>query len=314
MMKVLLALEQTRISAGAIQLLSKVKLPRGTDLFLLHVNPIPQKLAGLAKERILKISQQVKEIEKDVLEQARQFLSKVEKRLSGRQDVHFYSLVKKGFPGEEILKTIQAKDTDLVVLGTRGNSKATGFLLGSVSQWVLQEAPCSVLIARNMPREKKKAQGMKLLLATDGSPDAQAAVDFLQAVELPPSSQITILHIVQKHVYETEQALTADSKNETEFAKLAEELLEVRGREGAKLLENTRKALSSYGLPIQERLVFGNPAAEILKTARYMRADLIVMGSRGSTGVKRMFLGSVSNKVVHSAGCSVAVIRNTEKK
>jgi nucleotide-binding universal stress UspA family protein len=314
MMKVLLALEQTRISAGAIQLLSKVKLPRGTDLFLLHVNPIPQKLAGLAKERILKISQQVKEIEKDVLEQARQFLSKVEKRLSGRQDVHFYSLVKKGFPGEEILKTIQAKDTDLVVLGTRGYSKATGFLLGSVSQWVLQEAPCSVLIARNMPREKKKAQGMKLLLATDGSPDAQAAVDFLQAVELPPSSQITILHIVQKHVYETEQALTADSKNETEFAKLAEELLEVRGREGAKLLENTRMALSSYGLPIQERLVFGNPAAEILKTARYMRADLIVMGSRGSTGVKRMFLGSVSNKVVHSAGCSVAVIRNTEKK
>jgi nucleotide-binding universal stress UspA family protein len=313
-MKVLLALEQTRISAGAIQLLSKVKLPGGTDLFLLHVNPIPQKLAGLAKERILKISQQVKEIEKDVLEQARQFLSKVEKRLSGRQDVHFYSLVKKGFPGEEILKTIQAKDIDLVVLGTRGYSQATGFLLGSVSQWVLQEAPCSVLIARNMPREKKKVQGMKLLLATDGSPDAQAAVDFLKTVEFPASSQITILHIVKKHVYETEQALTADSKNETEFAQLAEELLEVRGRQGAKLLEHTRKALSSYGLSIQERLVFGNPAAEILQTARYMPADLIVMGSRGSTGVKRMFLGSVSNKVVHSAGCSVAIIRNTDKK
>jgi hypothetical protein len=37
-----------------------------------------------------------------------------------------------------------------------------------------------------------------------------------------------------------------------------------------------------------------------------MKADLIVMGSRGTTGVKRLFLGSVSNKVVHSAGCSVA--------
>jgi nucleotide-binding universal stress UspA family protein len=314
MMKVLLALEQTRISAGAIQLLSKLKLPGGTDLFLLHVHPIPQKLPGLAKERILKISQQEKEIEKDVVERARQFLSKVEKRLSGRQDVHFYSLVKKGYPGEEILKTIQAKEVDLVVLGTRGYSKATGFLLGSVSQWVLQEAPCSVLIARNMPREKKNVQGLKLLLATDGSPDAQAAVDFLQSVELPASSQITILHIVKKQLYETEQALTTDSKNETEFAKLAEELFEVRGREGAKLLENTRKALSSHDLPIQERLVYGNPAAEILKTARYMKADLIVMGSRGTTGVKRLFLGSVSNKVVHSAGCSVAIIRNREKK
>jgi hypothetical protein len=92
-----------------------------------------------------------------------------------------HALVKKGFPGEEILKAIQAKEVDLAVLGTRGYSKATGFLLGSVSQWVLQEAPCSVLIARNMPREKKNVQGLKLLLATDGSRDSQAAVDFLQA-------------------------------------------------------------------------------------------------------------------------------------
>jgi hypothetical protein len=48
-MKVLLALEQTRISAGAIRLLSKVKLPAGTDLFLLHVNPIPQQLARVLR-------------------------------------------------------------------------------------------------------------------------------------------------------------------------------------------------------------------------------------------------------------------------
>ena len=248
-----------------------------------------------------------------MLDQVRQFLGKVEKTFS-RQNVHVYPLVKKGFPGEEILKTIHTKDVDLVVLGTRGYSKATGFLLGSVSQWVLQEAPCSVLIARPMPREKTNVRGMKLLVATDGSPDSRAAVDFVKTVKLPASSQITLLHVVKKQVFETEQTLTADSKRENEFAKLAEELLAIRGREGANLLEQTRKALSSHDLPIQDRLVFGNVADEILKTARYMRADLIVMGSRGLTGVKRVFLGSVSNKVVHSAGCSVAVIRNKKKK
>jgi len=115
-------------------------------------------------------------------------------------------------------------------------------------------------------------------------------------------------------VYETEQALTADSKDEAKFAKLAEEFLKARGREGAKLLEYTRKAFSSHDMTIQERLVFGNPATEILKTSRYLRPDLIVMGSRGSTGIKRVFLGSVSNKVVHSAGCPVAVIRNKNKR
>lgn len=312
-MKVLLALEQTRISEGAIRILTTLTLPSGSDLFLLHVNPIPQKITGLAKERILKISQQVQDVQKQVLEQARQFLGKVEKRL-GHQDVHVFPLVKRGFPGEEILKTIHAKDVDLVVIGSRGFSKATGFLLGSVSQWVLQEAPCSVLIARPMARAKKAVRGMKLLLATDGSADSRAAVAFVKNLALPPSSQITILHVVKKHVFETEQTLIADSRKENEFAKLAEELLAIRGREGAKLLEQTRKALRSDDLQIQERLVFGNPGEEILKTVRYVRADLVVMGSRGSTGVKRVFLGSVSNKVAHSAGCSVAVIRSNKKE
>ncbi|MDR4483770.1 MAG: universal stress protein [Nitrospirales bacterium] len=91
---------------------------------------------------------------------------------------------------------------------------------------------------------------------------------------------------------------------------MAEELLAIRGREGAKLLEQTRKVLSAPDLHIQERLVFGNPGDEILKAVRYVRADLIVLGSRGSTGIKRVFLGSVSNKVVSGAGCSVAVIRH----
>ena len=312
-MKVLVTLDQTRYSEGAIRFLRHVTLPVGSELFLLHVIPLPQKITGLAKERILKISQQIQEVQKDEREQACRFLSKVEKTLS-RQDVQVYTLVKKGFPGEEILKTIQTKDVDLVLLGTRGYSKAAGMLLGSVSQWVLYEAPCSVLIARTRPRKKNNGQGMNILLAADGSPDARAAVDFVKTVKFPRASHITILHVVKKHVYETGQALTGDSKDENKLAKLAEELLEIRGREGAKLLEQTRKAVASLDLTITERLVYGNPADEILKTSRYIRADLIVMGSRGTTGVKRMFMGSVSNKVAHSAGCPVAIIRNKSKR
>ncbi|MCA9420661.1 MAG: universal stress protein [Nitrospira sp.] len=312
-MKVLLAVEQTRISVGAIRLLTKLTLPSRSDLILLHVNAVPQKITGLAKERILKISQQVQEVQKKVSEQARQFLSKIEKTLR-RQDVVFHPQVKIGFPGEEILKTIHSKGIDLVVLGTRSYSQAAGFFLGSVSQWVLQEAPCSVVIARNRPHKKLKDRRMKVLLATDGSPDSGAAVDFINMMGFPASSEVMILHVIKKQVYETERALMTGRENEKEFAKLAEELFEARGQQGANLLEQTSKRLSSPDLTIQKRLVYGNAANEILKAARLMKADLIVVGSQGSTGVKRMFLGSVSNKVVHSAGCSVAVIRHKEKK
>ncbi|MFZ1746834.1 MAG: universal stress protein, partial [Nitrospirales bacterium] len=120
-MRVLLAIEQTRISVGAIRILARLRLPAGSDLFLLHVQPTPQKITGLAKERILKISQQVQEVQKEAHEQARRFLGKVENTLR-RQDVVFHSMVKHGFPGEEILKTIRRKGIDLVVLGTRSYS------------------------------------------------------------------------------------------------------------------------------------------------------------------------------------------------
>lgn len=312
-MKILLAVEQTRISAGAIRMLTKLMLPSGSELFLLHVNPIPQKITGLAKERILRISQQIQEIQDDVMEQAHEFLGKVRKTLR-RQDVQFHAIVKKGYPGEEIVKFIHAKNVDLVVLGTRGYSKAAGFLMGSVSQWVLHEARCSVMIARPMARRKKPTRGMNVILATDGSSDSKSAVDFVNSMEWPASTTIMILHVVKKHVYETEQALTMKSEREPEFAKMAEELLEARGQEGARILQDTRKALGSSKLQVQERLVFGNPAEDILKTARYIKADLIVMGARGPAAGRRMFLGSVSNKVVHSAGCSVAIIRRTDKQ
>jgi len=312
-MKVLLALEKTRASLGAIRILKKLLLPKGTDLFLLHVHAIPQKITGLAKERILKLSKHVQDVQQEELAQTHQFLDKTKNTLK-HQDVRFRSLVKMGFPGEAILKLIRTKGIDLVVLGTRSYSKMTGFLLGSVSQWVLQEAPCSVLVARNHPRKNLNDRRVKLLLATDGSLDAQAAIDFVNAVELPPSSHVTILHVMQKQVYETELALRMSRKDEEAFAKLAEELFKARGREGAKLLKDTRRALSFPDLHIDEQLVYGNAAVEILKSARNMRADLIVVGSRGLSGIKRMFLGSVSNKIVHRAGCSVAVIRSKNKK
>ncbi|WP_235111848.1 universal stress protein [Acaryochloris sp. 'Moss Beach'] len=54
---------------------------------------------------------------------------------------------------------------------------------------------------------------------------------------------------------------------------------------------------------------FGNPRQEICDFAKEWNADLILMGSRGHSGVKELVLGSISNYVVHHALCSVMVVR-----
>jgi nucleotide-binding universal stress UspA family protein len=313
-MKVLLAIEPNRVSLPVLRMFSKLQLPGGSDLFLLHVTSIPRKFTSLVKERILKISQRVDEIEKDVFDRARQFLGTIEKRFSGHRDIHVQGFVTKGVPGEEILRMIDRQEVDLVVLGTRGFSKATGFMLGSVSQWIVHESPCSVLIARNPPDTNKNGGGMNLLLATDGSSDARAAVDFLQKLRFPSHSQLTILHVIKRLFSGTAPVPATHRTQQAEFVKLSQDLQAIHRREASRLFHETRLALNSSGLKIIERIAFGDEAHEILKAAQRTRADLIVVGSRGLTGVRRLFLGSVSDHVVHNAACSVAVIRNTSTR
>ncbi len=63
------------------------------------------------------------------------------------------------------------------------------------------------------------------------------------------------------------------------------------------------------GRKVETLLVKGHAAEEILKTAKRIRADLVVVGSRGLTGLRRFLLGSVTHKVARHAPCSVLVVR-----
>ena len=62
-------------------------------------------------------------------------------------------------------------------------------------------------------------------------------------------------------------------------------------------------------IPVQHVLLEGNPAEEILRYAGEAPADLIVLGTHGRTGLKRLLMGSVAEKVLRGAACSVLVVK-----
>jgi nucleotide-binding universal stress UspA family protein len=64
------------------------------------------------------------------------------------------------------------------------------------------------------------------------------------------------------------------------------------------------------GVPFETRLAFGGASAEILKTAQETRCDLIVMGTRGRTGLGRLLMGSVAEQVVRNAACPVVTVNS----
>ena len=75
------------------------------------------------------------------------------------------------------------------------------------------------------------------------------------------------------------------------------------------MLERVRKVVTHRGPTIHPLLVEGHPAEEIIRAAARTHADLVILGSRGMTGLKGAFLGSVSRRVARHAPCSVLVVK-----
>jgi nucleotide-binding universal stress UspA family protein len=137
----------------------------------------------------------------------------------------------------------------------------------------------------------------KVLLATDGSKDAalaaRAAVDVCEGTSAE-------LHVV--HVWFSVPTARLRPFMRTELKKLGNELLE----DGVKRVEE------SGGRLTDAHLVEGRAADEILEIAEQIRADLVVIGSRGLGPVGRIALGSVSEAVIHHSRCPVLVLRGGE--
>ena len=94
-------------------------------------------------------------------------------------------------------------------------------------------------------------------------------------VSQPPF--IMILNVIKKQVYETERALTTGRENEKEFAKLAEEFFEARGRQGASILSILQRHCRRMTSQFRNDCVWQCRQSGILKAARLLKADLIVM-------------------------------------
>ena len=198
-----------------------------------------------------------------------------------------------GNPWEQIVETLRRDQAfDLAVLGPHGRSALARVLLGSVTEKVVRHAPCPVLIARG------EAKPFRHLLCpvdfSDSSQEALALAGDLAA----PDATITLLHVIELPLSYTGDLPVAD-------------YLGVVDKRSTDLIEDWASDLRSRtSLPVDTRIEIGSPGAEVLaildKDPTY---DLVAMGRHGRTGVRRVLLGSVAEKVVRHARCSVVVAR-----
>ena len=141
---------------------------------------------------------------------------------------------------------------------------------------------------------------VKILLATDGSPLAEPPVLAVATRPWPRSSVVRVLAVVEIPLpIGPEVAVAANFKG----------IAEALRKDAAQTVLRVRAAVASSGLAVEIAVREGNVGPEIVDEAKSWDAALILMGSHGRTGLKRVLMGSVAEYVVSHATCSVEIVR-----
>lgn len=139
---------------------------------------------------------------------------------------------------------------------------------------------------------------MRALLATDGSPHSRRALERTAEWARATGSEVQVLVVsslvFMRPLYGAERDLLVPSNEEA-----------------GQILQEAHAYLSQHGVVPKTLHRVGDPAETILSVAKEAEAELIVLGSHGRTGLQRYLLGSVSEKVLTHAPCSILIARET---
>lgn len=187
-----------------------------------------------------------------------------------------------GSPVWEIIKLCDEWNANLILVGSQGHSAMDRFWFGSASHKIVNEARCSVHVARE--NHSKEGRPLRILLAADGSPDSTAATQQILARHWPAETEIRIVSAVD---CDDEHRLSAIQSMH-------------------RLLEQNFVTLEYKVSSVIEDF---NPQHLILQEAKNWSCDCIYIGSRGLNMFSRFLMGSVSSAIVARAHCSVEVVR-----
>jgi nucleotide-binding universal stress UspA family protein len=208
-------------------------------------------------------------------------------------------ILRGGSAADSIVASARDWGADLVATGSRGQGQITSMLLGSVAAAISDLAPCPVLVAR-------RPTCARVVLADDGSESATEARRILARWPIFRDLDLRVVSVAHapRPLRSGISPTMLDDVRRVE-AEMTAEARSAHEQLATKSAEELRRA----GLVAQTEVPSGDPAAEILAAALRADADVVVMGSRGRTGIARAALGSVARSVLIHASCSVLIVR-----
>jgi nucleotide-binding universal stress UspA family protein len=215
------------------------------------------------------------------------------RRLTERSPEQVRVVTEEGAPVPTILHICDELHPSLLAVGASGKAPLERALLGSTAEQLIRHAHVSVLVARRVP------QGARVIVAaTDFSEAAEPALVAAAEEAARRKAELALVHAIDA----SHPVLAAFDASAVIPAVTLDALRSASRDALATLAER-------FGARGGALIVEGSPAIAIAKAARDLQAELIVVGTHGRTGLRRLALGSVAAAVTRRAPCSVLVVR-----
>ncbi|MBI4682919.1 MAG: universal stress protein [Nitrospirae bacterium] len=210
--------------------------------------------------------------------------------LARQEDVFIRTYVEEGVPFQSIIDFAEDGGYDLIVTGRHGITRFEKALIGNVAARIIGHSSRDVLV---IPGNSSVGWN-SIVFATDGSRYSSAAAD--KAMDLAKSYNGNIKVICSVDVTD-------------EFLAQAPEVVERMVKEAKVFTQAIKEKADALNINIETFVREGETFRVITDLAKQANADVIVMGSHGRTGIKKILMGSVTEKVIGYAPCPVLIVR-----
>lgn len=212
------------------------------------------------------------------------------REMAEREKALIKTVYEEGEPYERIIDLAESGNCDLIVMGRRGLRRLERMLVGSVTARVIGYSPIDILV---VPRDTT-VSWETILLATDGSKYSMTAtkkaIDFAESY----GGELKAISVVDVP---------------SEFYGEAPQIVDDMIKKAKGYAEDVKKQAESAGVKTETFVREGESYLAITDLARKQDINTIVMGSHGRTGLKRLLMGSVTEKVIGHSPCPVLVVK-----
>lgn len=280
--KILVALDGSESADNALTLASRIAEKYSAAIDMIHVSD-----SEVGSSLGTRASSKSKFSDGSILrERAKTLLAR------GLKTRPIYSYSSPGSIGEEILKTAESDNYDLLVVGSRGLGRAKGFFLGSVSKKIVGEAKCSVLVSKAKTNNIKR-----ILLSYDGSEGSKKTLWMVAGIAKKFDAVVDVVSVI------SEPMIAAELNVRSAVERLDDEMRYYSNQAASSLKE--------MGVNSENAKVVGarKISIAIVRQAEQGKYDMVALGSRGWGKTKSMLLGSIASSVLDTSKVSLLIVK-----